>query len=444
MLSTSGEAALAAGFAAFNLSDRRAVVAAVSGGGDSLALLLLLNRYLAGNWPRTELVAVTVDHGLRAEAAKEARAVADFCAGLGIEHRTKVWDGRKPSAGVQQAAREARYALLAEAADDAGADLIFAGHTLDDQLETVAMRRRRGDGRGLAGIAPATLYNGRIWIVRPLLDVARETLRAFLRAEKVGWHEDPSNDNRKYERVRTRRALAGGTDVPAARIALAGEMRIAAGERIRLGEVAAELIARHAKKVSAGLYRLDRDFAAASDRDAAVYALRILLAVVGGRQQLADAARSSALFERLSEPRPRATLSRTAIDGRRDGIYLRRELRGLPPAAICEAAMMWDDRHWLEEAPSRDVLVAPFGVDEAGRRARSVEDVPLSLARAGLAAEPALWRGGECLGAAVSTPLIGPWSRFLPSFDIAPARAVTELVGGAPFPAPVLACRKAA
>ncbi len=118
------------------------VIVAVSGGGDSLALLLL-----AHAWAQTReitLHAVTIDHGLRPEAAAEAAFVAALCDGLGIDHTTLAWEGIKPPSGLAEAARRARYALIEDFALDIGADLVLTGHTQDDQAETVWMRVGRG------------------------------------------------------------------------------------------------------------------------------------------------------------------------------------------------------------------------------------------------------------------------------------------------------------
>jgi tRNA(Ile)-lysidine synthase len=434
VLDRPGRAAQAASFSKIDFSGCRTVIAAVSGGGDSLALLFLLREYLARHAPGVEPVAVTVDHGIRPEAAAEAEAVAALCGGIGISHRTMRWEAAKPATGLQQAAREARYALLAQAAEDAGAGIILTGHTLDDRLETFVMRKRRGDGRGLAGIAPATLYDSRFWIARPLLDVHREDLRCYLRARDIAWHEDPSNKDPKYERVRVRSGFAEGAD-PGAHERYLGEMREAAAERIRLGTDAAALIARHARMVSPGLYRLNREFAHVEERDAAVYALRILLAVVGGRVQLPDAPRTAALLDRLSEPDTRATLSRSVVEAREEGFYMRRELRGLPPVAAATPGEIWDGRYRIGNGTAEGVEIAPFGKEAAEAwQAPDACSRPV-LFRSALAVEPALSRDGECLGLAPAVPVAGPWARFLPSFDLAPAVAVTELAGGAPFPA---------
>jgi tRNA(Ile)-lysidine synthase len=298
------------------------------------------------------------------------------------------------------------------------------------------MRKRRGYGRGLAGIAPATLYDGRFWIARPLLAVRREELRRYLRDRGVAWHEDPSNSDPKYERVRVRSTLAGSD--PAAHRRTIAEMSQAAAERVRLGKDAAALIRRHIRRVSPGLYRLDRGFAAAGEREAAVYALRILLAVVGGRPQLPDAPRTAALLERLSGAGARATLSRSVAEARGGGLCLRRELRGLPHAGAARPGEIWDGRYRIGAEIGEGIEIAPFGNEAAGAWALSDESEAPALCRAALAAEPALWRGAECLGRAPAAPVAGPWARFLPSFDLDAASAVAELIGGRPLPVPPL------
>jgi len=183
------------------------IVIALSGGSDSTALLTFARDVFLARGETDRLLAVTVDHGLRPESAAEARRAGDLCASLGIGHVTRRWDGAKPSSGLQAAAREARYRLLA---GEAAGGIVLTGHTMDDQLETVAMRQARGSGRGLSGIAPATLYEGRSWFVRPLIATRRTALREHLSALGLSWIEDPSNRDPRFERVRVRQSIADG------------------------------------------------------------------------------------------------------------------------------------------------------------------------------------------------------------------------------------------
>lgn len=417
----------------FDLPTRKTIVVAVSGGSDSTALLLLTRDWRERAAPSVRILAATVDHGLRPESAAEAAAVAALCSRLGIDHVTLRWTGAKPATGLQAAAREARLRLLADAAAAAGSDVVLTGHTLDDQIETVAMRAGRGAGVGLAGMAPATLVDGRVWIVRPLLGTRRDALRAFLRERGIGWIDDPSNENPAFERVR-QRALAPAID-PA-------PIAAAARERRDLAERAAALLDAHAVPVSRGLVRLDPAFPGATDRDAAVHAFRALLAALGGAEHLPDLARSSALFDSLGAPR-RATLSRTVVDARRAGVFLHRESRGLPEPAAAADGTIWDGRFRLRvEGPA-----GPAGpsVGPAGRAATPDGEAaaPASLVRAALAAEPALAGGGEApmpLGEASfpvsAARLAMPWSRLLPSFDLPLAEAVARAVGAPGFRSP--------
>ncbi len=178
---------------------------AVSGGGDSMALLRLMAEWAEGE--KLPLQAVTVDHGLRAEAAEEARFVADTCADLKIKHTTLTWTGWDGRGNLQDAARRARYALMAEWAKGAGVDTIAIAHTADDQAETFFMRLARSSGiDGLTGMQRRREADGVTW-VRPLLMVERAELRDYLRALRQVWIDDPSNEDERFDRVKARKAL---------------------------------------------------------------------------------------------------------------------------------------------------------------------------------------------------------------------------------------------
>jgi tRNA(Ile)-lysidine synthase len=198
-----------AAFGRLALPANATLILAVSGGGDSAALMHMARRHFAEHRPDVRLLAATIDHGLRAESADEARHIARTCDTIGIDHVTLRWAGAKPDTGVQSAARQARYALLNELAAQHQSAIVLTGHTEDDQAETVAMRAERAEaGRGLSGIDDATLSARRVWFVRPLLHVGRRDLRHWLTTHGHGWIDDPSNDDRRFERVRVRIDLA--------------------------------------------------------------------------------------------------------------------------------------------------------------------------------------------------------------------------------------------
>jgi tRNA(Ile)-lysidine synthase len=194
-----------------DLADHPVLILAVSGGPDSTALLMLVARWRKSLRRGPKLVAVTIDHGLRAEARREAVAVKRLARSLGVEHRMLRWNGRKPSAGVQEAARLERYRLLAKAAQAANAQHVLTAHTLDDQAETVLIRLTRGSGvsglAAMARIAPLPVGGERIALVRPLLEVRKAQLVATLRKAGIAFADDPSNRDPRFTRVRLRTAM---------------------------------------------------------------------------------------------------------------------------------------------------------------------------------------------------------------------------------------------
>jgi tRNA(Ile)-lysidine synthase len=187
-----------------DLKTAPAIVLAVSGGPDSIALM-----WLAARWRRAlsrgpRLIAVTVDHGLRPEAAREARDVKRLARTFDLPHLTLRWTGAKPKTGLPAAAREARYRLLAQAARKSGATHILTAHTRDDQAETLLMRMLRGSGiAGLAAMARVSEREG-VWLARPLLDVSKSQLIATLNRARIGFADDPTNRDTAFTRPRLR------------------------------------------------------------------------------------------------------------------------------------------------------------------------------------------------------------------------------------------------
>src|SRR6476620_7922807 len=184
-----------------------AIVLAVSGGPDSVALMWLAARWRRALKQGPRLIAVTVDHGLRPEAAREACEVKRLAGTLELPHRTLRWTGPKPRTGLPAAARAARYRLLAQAARAYGATHILTAHTRDDQAETLLMRMLRGSGiAGLAAMARESERDGLV-LARPFLDISKSQLLATLNRAKLGFADDPSNRDTSFTRPRLRRLM---------------------------------------------------------------------------------------------------------------------------------------------------------------------------------------------------------------------------------------------
>jgi len=223
------------------LIDTPALVLAVSGGPDSTALMVLAARWRDALAKKPKLIAVTIDHGLRAESKREAADVGRLARKLGIAHRVLRWTGRKPKTGLQEAARAARYLLLAKAAHQEGAAVIVTAHTLDDQAETVLIRLTRGSGvsglAAMARVAPLPASEAGIVLVRPLLEVGKARLVATLRKAGIAFADDPSNRDPRYTRVRMRGAMPAleREGLTATRLALLAR-------RVRRAEAALEAV----------------------------------------------------------------------------------------------------------------------------------------------------------------------------------------------------------
>lgn len=186
---------------------------AVSGGPDSLALLLLAAAAFPG-----QVIAATVDHGLRPEAPDETRLVGEICAALGVPHA--ILTGTMPAGNLQDGARRLRYALLAEWAESR-TPWVATAHHLDDVAETFLMRARRGAGAGGLAAMRATRPLGGAALIRPLLGWSRAELATVVAGAGLAAVQDPSNRDPRFDRVRMRRLLAESPELPADRLALA-------------------------------------------------------------------------------------------------------------------------------------------------------------------------------------------------------------------------------
>ncbi len=412
---------------------------AVSGGSDSTALLHLLHQYLADHeGPR--LVAVTVDHGLRTAARDEAQQVAALCATLNIQHHIVIWDGQKSKTGVQDAARNARYALLRQTALACGAGAIVTAHTRDDQVETIRMRRRRGTGRGLSGMAQSVLYNRDCWILRPLLEVRKQALRDHLKQAGIGWLDDPSNLDRRYERVRIR----------------LDESNPAEDDEL-LSMVSAMTQARHKEAESLGRFLKDNVIVHADMivelpqvpeilSDHLQQAVALMAALMGGRAYL-PGARSQDQIARFCAGggAPRITLSRSVLDRRAQSIFIYRETRGLPRMSIePDSTIVWDGRHQITNlASSGAILIGPAGKWQDPSLAELPGNVPPGVISRARGAQPVIISSGDvpvstnavsAAGQASISRYLTHFDLFLPDFECMVANSCATVFGLPAYP----------
>lgn len=362
---------------------RPRLAVAVSGGADSLALALL-----AAQWAGTQggaAVAVTVDHRLRPGSTAEAAQVGAWLARHGIRHHILSWVGDKPAADLQAAARRARYDLLGEFCRAAGILHLLLAHHREDQAETLLLRLGRGSGvDGLSAMA-ASLPTRWGRVLRPVLEVAPQALRATLRLRGQDWIEDPSNTNAGFARVRLRRLapLLAAEGLAAGRLAAtAGRL---ARARAALEQAVAEAACRFVELHPAGFARCEASaFARLADEIGLRLLSRLLLVVGGG----AYGPRLERLERLHAELRGGVSGARTLAGCRlvpsRGGAELlicREPARLAPPLAlVAGTAMVWDGRFRVEvaaDAPPGLFLGALGGAGWRGLRQQTAPPIQL-------------------------------------------------------------------
>jgi tRNA(Ile)-lysidine synthase len=288
---------------------------AVSGGGDSVALMHLVADWLrARKLPLDRGSVLTVDHGLRTGSAREAAATGAWAKHIGFAAHTLRWRGGRPRSNVEDSARNARYRLLGDWCRADGVSTVLLAHTRDDQAETFLLRLGRGSGvDGLSamrgrGPFPLSGYDG-IELVRPLLDIGRNELRADLKARGAAWLEDPMNEDPRFARVRIRQAL------PALEAAGISPERIAQAAR-HLGRAREALDADtqrflgwHVRFAPDGAAFLDGAALRAEPREIGLRALSAILMRVSGRPYRPRFERLEHLYEALGSSAPALTLS---------------------------------------------------------------------------------------------------------------------------------------
>ena len=365
------------------------VAIGVSGGSDSTALL-----HLADRWVRQanrELLILSVDHGLRPEATDEVRYVVETARSMGHAAQRLTW---KPDKASQQAARKARHGLIARAAREAGAELVLLGHTRTDLEETLLMRLARPTTL-VGAVGPQAMSVSPVWpegrgllLGRPLLGISRETLRDWLRAQRIRWIDDPSNEAEVYERVRLRKLIARlGPDrlhritADAIRLRAAEDADLASHlDQIRVDR-SGLIEMQHLPPTPRLQYRL----------------LSLLLQVAAGSDRPGDAKALEAACRDIASggPTSRLTLGGAWLQRRSGSLLIGRD-----PGEVCARwqGTVWDGRY--EYAPGTSPPdEAPFLVRHAVPAGADWREI--------LSARLRHWKEALALGAAYSAELAG-------------------------------------
>ncbi len=356
------------------LAHERHIALAVSGGSDSIAMMRLADMWARSNVNPVKLTVLTVDHGLRHEAAAEALQVSTWCKALSLRHHTLQWQGVKPKTGVQAKARNARYGLMSEWCAANGVDFLLTAHTLDDQAETVFMRQgRTGTVESLAGIWETAQWGG-VKLFRPLLGQRRIALRTYLNQIGQTWIDDPSNDDVKFERVRVRKTLA--TELrPDQRMAELADIASVAGRTARaLVAAAAQWVQQHLVSYPEGYGVIPRPAFCHLEADLQRRVLQQLIRLYGAGNRVDPSELDGISAWILGDGLQHRTLGGAVMAGRKHSIVFGREagrVSAVPTLVPESGEVLWDGR-FMVKAPPGSQVVAVANLTGLARR----KDIP--------------------------------------------------------------------
>nr|WP_210273938.1 tRNA lysidine(34) synthetase TilS [Bartonella fuyuanensis] len=394
------------------------LILAVSGGSDSLALMFLVKEYLETLSVSPEMIAVTVDHQLRRESAREAEIVAEICQGHRVKHIIVRWEGEKPKTHIASSARVARYDLLVKEAQKQGASLIMTGHTLNDQVETYQMRYQRlqksknivhgevgglwnkvyardfvgalhGEiggvhekdharetriniaeksyaslyERGLSCIPREALLHRKVRLIRPLLSVKRQTLRTYLRLQGKTWIDDPTNEDRNFERVRVRYSLH-----PEKFADIAKKINEAALQRRQQAQDIANLILALDITVQHGRCFIVKPAPFLQKHSSFPFVVGLFAVLMGGRFYLLPRQKLNTLVQKLcfhSLEKRRFTYAGSVVEYNKNGISLWRESRNMKEAIVePNKTFIWDGRYQITNHGSEAIKVGAANLEQ--------------------------------------------------------------------------------
>ncbi len=380
------------------------LIAAVSGGADSMALLYLLEA--SADKHQRDILAVTIDHDLREQSASEAAAVASYCGVRNIPHRIVVWHGPKPKSAMQEKARQQRYKRLLCVAGEEGAAAILTGHSASDQAETFLARLARGSGiNGLSAIAEhrqmAAGPAAPIPVLRPLLSFGRQQIRASCKVHNIPFHDDSSNEDPKYERVRHRAVLSAlaAQDILHEQALCRSAARLQRQQSLLDASVAGLFANLGGAFHPQGAISLPRGGLLAAPAALAEALLEKAAQAVSGAAMAGDSGAGPALLAAVKQQQ-NMTQSGALVMVKADTIWLLREPAGVlgradgtpglaPMKIIVEEKLIWDGRFIL--TPRREGLLAPIGT-----KSEMIKGVG-ALGGALLASLPAIWDGNNVI-----------------------------------------------
>ena len=313
----------------------------VSGGADSLSLLLLTKQWADVNG--AELYCVTVDHQLRTESAEEASFVKNICKENGIFHQTLIWqheDSNIPHAKLENAAREARYQLLTQFCREHDIHIIMTGHHWNDQLETYEMRRDfHSSDSGLAGMSQVRSLTSDILLVRPLLHFSKKHLQDFLRPTDIVWKEDPMNTQAEFLRVNYRRKIYAYHEQKIAEMS-AKIMQL--GEHRHVVETAAvRFLKTGCEFTKYGYAILNKEKLLLEENVVQQEIFKRVIWTVGGKKYatlVLDVIASKIISRKIN------TIGRCFIKHKKNKIYVFRENRNIPIVTVKGKSLKWDNR----------------------------------------------------------------------------------------------------
>lgn len=376
---------------AFPLDRFDKVGVAVSGGGDSLALLHASKRW--SDQTGVPIAAVTVDHNLRDAARAEAEQVATLCADWGIAHDILTWDGWDGQGNLQSMARDARYRLMAGWACSKSVAAIMLGHTNTDVAETFLMRLARKAGvDGLAAMDKVFERDGIQWS-RPFIHETRDDLRAYLREHDIDWIDDPSNDDTRFDRVKARQALTALAPLGIDEEALGQAAHNIGIGKSALAHYTAEAAQTHVS-VNAGVLTLRRrpPLPVEIERRLLMKALQWV-----GRLPYPPRATTLQEVEAALTTADKTTAGGCIILRQKRDLVVFRELQAVK-SCVCSTTDLWD-AHWSLDGPHDP----PLQIKALGE---AISDVPgwrdTGLPRAALMATPAIFDGNTLIAAPVA------------------------------------------